>query len=403
MKLVPRVLLIAIAALGMMGCRTYGTAPSPRLLPPPEPKSSFDVQEFVSEHNRNAEIVESLQARPQITASMAKQLTGTPLTGALVMERPRNFKLELRSDRGFSKPSVADIGSNDDEFWFWVKNDKDKSLYVCNHDDLPSTPLAVSFQPDWIIDALGLKTISPQEAREIKVKPGADPKTTELVFPPSRSNGQAFARIVTVTNADRRIRTHRLYAADRKTLLAQADISEYQEVSTDGESSDGSPDVVCLLPKVVRLDWKQEQFTLAVNLKEVELNSFDPKQRSTVFVEPKIEGYARVNMANSRMPRDRNGETTIRESVPRPDAKATGGIRLGSPVSESDDSASLERAGLTTAQNRPRKPIREQNEPATSIEAPLRAAVPRAPDGYDYQTAGAMGSDVPPAALSIGR
>ena len=83
------------------------------------------------------------------------------------MVRPRNFKLELISHMGQTK---ADIGSNDEEFWFWVQNDDDRSIYWCNYDDLESSALAVTYQPDWIMEALGLKPITPEEAASIRFR-----------------------------------------------------------------------------------------------------------------------------------------------------------------------------------------------------------------------------------------
>ena len=42
-------------------------------------------------------------------------------------------------------------------------------IYWCNYDELDSSALAVTYQPDWIIEALGLKPITPEEAKGIKV------------------------------------------------------------------------------------------------------------------------------------------------------------------------------------------------------------------------------------------
>ena len=39
-------------------------------------------------------------------------------TAVLAVERPRNFKLEL----SHSMSTIADIGSNDERFWFWFQN-----------------------------------------------------------------------------------------------------------------------------------------------------------------------------------------------------------------------------------------------------------------------------------------
>jgi len=406
MKVVPRVLLIAIAALGMTGCRTFGPAPSPRLLPPPEPKTaSFDVKGFVAEHNRNAELVESLQAKTQITGRSTKKFSrlsgGASLTGMMVMERPRNFKLELRADTAMKKATVADIGSNDHEFWFM--NPDEKSIYTCKYDELPSTPLAVSFQPEWIVDALGMRAITPEEARLIKTRPGKETDTTDLVFPPQRSKGQSSTRIVTVSNQTRRIKAHRLYGGDGK-LLAQAEISGYQETPLDDSTEqDAKPEVLCLLPQQIQLEWKQEQFSLDVNLKDVVLNNFDPKNRDAVFVEPIVEGYAHVNLAKAQPADASQDETTIRETLPAPRSRANRGVRLDAPVPESDDTSSTgNSAGLIGPRNWSTARYSSPTEPPP-LETVVRDTGPSAPNSYDFQLADSLRGNVPPEAVSIER
>ena len=86
--------------------------------------------------------------------------------------------------------TIADIGSNDERFWFWFQNKKDKSVYFCDYADLSSTSLAVTYQPDWIVEAMGLKPITPDEAAQIKMRPGPQPGTTVLTFPATRSGAR---------------------------------------------------------------------------------------------------------------------------------------------------------------------------------------------------------------------
>ena len=96
---------------------------------------TLDVETFIAEHNRNAESIQSLEAKPSIkVASPARHQV--PVDGRMALERPRNFRLEL-SSLGTTK---ADIGSNDDEFWFWVSNRDDPSIYWCKYADLESSP-----------------------------------------------------------------------------------------------------------------------------------------------------------------------------------------------------------------------------------------------------------------------
>ena len=93
----------------------------------------------------------------------------------------------MRSIRG----QEADIGSNDDEFWFWVNNKQDKRVYVCSYEDVDRTRLSAGFQPDWIVEAMGLRTVSHDEANKMNVKPGDRSTTIKLTSTRTGSNGSS--------------------------------------------------------------------------------------------------------------------------------------------------------------------------------------------------------------------
>ena len=230
MKVAPRLLLAMLALLGSAGCRTASTGPVASNRPPElRPRPTFDLDAFIAEHNENAERIRSLEARPSISVKIGPpgEVQGGGVDGRLALERPRNFKLELYHIRS----TVADIGSNDDRFWFWFQNKKDKSVYVCDYADLSSTSLAVTYQPDWIAEALGLKTITPDEAAQVKTRPGPQPGTTALIFPATRSGSQSYSRIMLVSDQTRKVYDFRVFAADGKTMIAQATIKKYRESS----------------------------------------------------------------------------------------------------------------------------------------------------------------------------
>ena len=69
----------------------------------------------------------------------------------------------------------------------WI-SDKDKSINWCRYEDLESSAVPVTYQPDWIIASMGLKAISDEEASGIRVRTkGTEAGTTALVFPTTRS------------------------------------------------------------------------------------------------------------------------------------------------------------------------------------------------------------------------
>ena len=189
MTVAPRLLLAMLAALATLcasGCRTAGMGSIAHNRPPEvRPQATLDLQEFVAEHNDNAQRIQSLEAKPAITVTMGPRgdAKSGAVDGLLAVERPRNFKLEL----AHSWSTIGDIGSNDERFWFWFKNNKDRSVYYCDYSELSSTSLAITYQPDWIVEAMGLKAITPDEAAQIEMRPATQPGTTILTFaPPGR-------------------------------------------------------------------------------------------------------------------------------------------------------------------------------------------------------------------------
>ncbi len=119
---------------------------------------TLDVDEFVADHNRNADLIQSLKAKP--TIGVKGKIAKPRLTGGWAWFGRGTSSSSSRA----GGQTRANIGSNDEEFWFWVQSNEDRSIYWCNYDDLESSALAITYQPDWIIEALGLKPITPEEA-----------------------------------------------------------------------------------------------------------------------------------------------------------------------------------------------------------------------------------------------
>ena len=377
MKIAWRFLLAMMATLGLGGCRALSTG---SLAPKPSPlaERSFDVESFVAEHNRNVERIQSLEARPSVSVG-GRYHVG--VDGRLAMERPRNFKLELS---GAGTPQ-ADIGSNDEEFWFWLRDDPDKSINWCRHEDVESSAIPVSYQPDWIIAALGLKAISADEAAGIKVRTkGTESGTTALVFPSTTSGGQTYTREIIVANKTRLIKGHRLYAGKTSSLVAQAEVSDYKEIEIGSQAS-GDRDV-CHVPGNIKLDWKPQRLSMDVTLapkgREIKVNEFDKSRSASLFLEPKIPGYTRVNLADLNRGAVKDSRTTVRRTLPQPDSRAR--VKLGQPEPLPDDTTMVPRPGSGETQI-------VGSRTRSQLEDLVNAPMPGAADST-IQTAGAMWS-----------
>jgi hypothetical protein len=352
-------------ALGLAGCRAIGTG-SPSLQPRPGlSQASFDLEEFAAEHNRNAEAIQSLVARPSIVAKMEKQRP-VHVDGKMALERPRNFELSL----SYWNDQKGDIGSNSEEFWYWVANKEQPYIYWCRYDELATSDLPVTYQPDWIIDAMGLKSITKDEVDAIRVRKGLEPGTTVLSFPPVRDQGEPYMRELVVSDRDRRVQKLLIFSEKPRGLIAEARLESYQAYPGDAAAPSRT---TCYLPSKLRMDWKREQLVLDVTLREVTVNQFDHARAAALFTEPERDGYKRKNLAELSRGSRPEQRTRTRQTMPPPDPGD--GIRLGRPAPISETTPTVPSLGLRTD-----RPARDADEkPLLTLDELVGAPAARPP------------------------
>ena len=192
-----RHILLAMAALGLGGCVALNRgslAPRPR--PVGERTLDLDaVRRAIT--TATPTLIQSLEAKPTIAVK------------SKVHESPGATDGSAWSGRGTSSSSFrpcgqtkANIGSNDEEFWFWVQSDDDRSIYWCKYDDLESAPWPSPTSRTGSSKPSGLKPITPEEADSIRVQKTDDPKLSALRL----SAGQEPRRILSAD--DDRLELH---------------------------------------------------------------------------------------------------------------------------------------------------------------------------------------------------
>lgn len=283
---------LPLFALLPAGCHSGGVGNLAARPEPTLPKVSLTAHEAIRRHNVNASRVQALVASPSIVVNAPGMPPGK-VDGRMAMERPRNFKLEMFRP-GISKSTIADIGSNDERFWYWTTGDKkDNAVYVCSYDDLERAPISAAFQPDFVIEAMGLRAISRDEAEKMVSKPGESYGTTELTSTRRTPGGEVLTK-KTIIDASGRLIEHKLYGGENKTPLAYASVSEYKQYP-DPKGSDEP----ISLPSRFKLYWIPERLTLDITLDGVKLNQpLDDDQRQARFSEPHPSGARRLNLAD---------------------------------------------------------------------------------------------------------
>ncbi len=387
MKVAFRLTLALIATFGASGCRTAGLSPSARPTPAvvPEPKSTFHLDEFIEDHNRNADRIESLTSKASITGSMESPDTGEVATyatsGRLSMLRPKNFKLELYGRMS----TVADIGSNADRFWFWLDTQRaaeaDKHVYYCDYENLPTANLAGTYQPDWIVDALGFRPITADEAATVRVSPGPRDKTTKLTFPAS-GEPSSYTRVMLVSDVSRRIVEYRVLDRDGRKVIGQADVKLYKDVTLKEETeSESGKAETCYVPESLKLNWVNEKLSLDILLKDLAVNPpFSAKMKAN-FVEPTHKGYTPLDLAEAtrNAPRTGGEMTAVRETLPPPErsrdldrgwGRERGRTNPSTEIQGAEPAVAPESRRISTPTSARSKPAPGRARPKTDDKAP---------------------------------
>ena len=367
--MVRRHAILALAALIFgAGCHA-GPAGGLTRSEPPLAKETISKTRIIAKINKNSASIRSLQAYPAIAAKESEGRS-VGLRGRMAMDRPKDFRLEI----AFHNRPLADIGSNDQGFWFWVKDEdkKDQAIYVCDYEHVDASPLTVTMQPEWIMEAMGLREISEREAATISAEKGDKPGQLVLTqFRKDEAKRQTYTKVTVVDEQTGEIKEHRLYSGAKKELLARATITETQRIQMKPTDDNPSGSVVDF-PSKIQLEWIVEKFSLDITMGKPNINpQFPSEQRMALFTEPTISGAKRQNLAllgNGSAP----ASSRIYESSPR------SGVRLGQPEAEPNgvegatrsrgDSQSLS-ADLSDSPSRPSEYVGPQVPRGTDPEA----------------------------------
>ena len=300
-----RGLLATLILLSSFGCSTGSRlAVRPDNLPARAPSSRAPlVSTTVAKINRNADALDGLTASTAVSVNQSRFAGG--VSGQMALERPRSFSLKL--ERGLGTP-VVDVGSNPQEFWFWTKDAKDKSIYVGQFDNQGKLPADVLVQPDWIVEALGMRPISADEMDKIQVERGKDPNQIILTHDRSDDSGRKMIKRTVLDSNTQQIRQHLFYAPGESNIpVAIVTPSSYKSYTLEPEpdSSESSPRTVELPQRMqLRLNPSREskdQLVMDFGLSNIHLNPpFTDTNREALFQVPQIAGYQVVSITPSR-------------------------------------------------------------------------------------------------------
>src|SRR6516162_11552081 len=201
-------LLLVALATALPGCawmrNVVGVrqAPVTCVLPPNASK-----EEIVAHLNGNTAKVNAWKTDSATISIRGQGPIPISVGASLYVEAPRNFRLKAHSLAG----DEADLGSNPEHFWFWNKRNEERYVFRARHDEPPEKMrrVPIPFQPDWIIEALGVISIDPQEVTMQPGQPGSN--TVWLVADKVSPQGLKIRKCTLVDTCQGVIRQHAVY------------------------------------------------------------------------------------------------------------------------------------------------------------------------------------------------
>lgn len=253
------------------GC---ATGPMARQQPIPQgpPPTAHQI---ITHLNHNAQLVQSIESQ-QVNIQVKQGNQPAGLDGMLAYQKPRSFRLMAEAARS----SQADFGSNDTEFWFWVKKGNPNELYRCSYQDFPQCKnLRLPIHPEWIAEALCVSELRSPDKYQVR----AAAQTLELVSDDTTPQGEPVQKVTVVGRDNGRIRSHHLRTPQGKEIWS-AYVDEYQNVGG------------VILPRKVRVVCPEEKMEMTLKLDRCKVNSI-PARSGELFVRPDMPGVQTVDLA----------------------------------------------------------------------------------------------------------
>jgi hypothetical protein len=135
--------------------------------PPTEPPSKDALVAYL---NNNSANIPGIISKDVSLTYYLNPIGSIPLNDCkLGAQGPRNFRLVANWNGG----QEVDMGSNEQEFWYWIKKGEPPYQYFCSYQALEQGQVQYSmpfpFQPEWVLEAMGMGKYGSPEKYELAI------------------------------------------------------------------------------------------------------------------------------------------------------------------------------------------------------------------------------------------
>lgn len=209
------------------------------------------------------------------------------LNADVAVEKPKNFRMTISHS---ITSREGDIGSNDEQFWFWGRRMDPKYLFTCSHDDtqIAREKLQLPFEMNWLMEVMGVSPLDPEDF--ILQIPETRNGILSLVSNSPGINGQSFKRVIFVDACYGRVIAHELRDPYDK-VIAHADLNEYKRIREADVVMPHQVDLIVYQPN-------GPQMEMQINLKKISVN-LDSRMLANRWTKPHYNGYPEFDIGQN--------------------------------------------------------------------------------------------------------
>jgi len=202
--------------------------------------------------------------------------------------------------------TVADIGSNSNEFWFWNSEDRPAYLYHCSYDAFNGGGVTVPFplQPEWVLETLGMATYDPHGSYTVRPitdqkDPKGPPRAIELIQSTTGPGGRPVQKVTVFNNFNASGKTpqvvaHRVFSQNQ--LICEARITSVHRQQVNGQ---GWVEVPYEMQLIFPGQQPSQSLTMQLKLGDTRVNGAeaDGGRNPRLYQRPKFQGVPDYDLA----------------------------------------------------------------------------------------------------------
>jgi hypothetical protein len=251
------------------------------------------LDQIIREVNGNSSQIQSFW-------SNKLRLSGGPipigsLTGTIDYDHPRKLRIRAGS---MLAPTEIDLGSNQELFWFWARLAPTPGVFYARHNQFASSQIRqhFPFEPDWLIEAMGLTTFRMDERHQGPFDAGDGQL---LVRTTRRTSAGPMTKDTTIDAATGVVVAQSLYDC-RGSLLGTVYSSQHEQDPFTGLTMPHK--ITLIIPPAPGSEPSAEPMEMDIHIGDIQVNRPRFTAQNNLYVMPSYGGYRPVDICGPESP-----------------------------------------------------------------------------------------------------